>query len=360
MSTITHRRHHTRTALAAGLLALAAVPANADLIAYEGFKYNPAETLAAKTGGKGWGLNWSIDGSNSVQGVVRAGSLNGNQSIATAGHGATLGNGSIYARALSTTLGTTGSTTTRWVSLLFLAKNATGNESRIGFYSGMNDGKKDPEVIPGENTDGNTTTTSSGNGVAQVINLGRSNADTADTICLYPTNASTTFSSSGISTPRGTVAAFLLLRFDLNGSASPDTVSLWVNPVIKSGEAALGAAQATWTTSDLDPINGFRLQAGSTGAYSADEMRIGTTFADVTPVAPVAASQSVTWLSQTTSDVTLAWDSFGDGQNFTVLTSPDMTPGSWTPASSPITDGVLTTTVSKPSDTRSFFRVTSP
>jgi PEP-CTERM motif len=120
---------------------------------------------------------------------------------------------------------------------------------------------------------------------------------------------------------------FVLLKFDMNGNGdnteiSHDKLSLWINPVLASGEGGLGFADAIWNGSDFvenparnpasvitptpeqltvkpddivklnfDSVNAFRLTANGTsgtapditginGQFAIDELRVGTTFND--------------------------------------------------------------------------------
>ena len=92
-----------------------------------------------------------------------------------------------------------------------------------------------------------------------------------------------TINSSGVATPRSANAAYLLLEFVLNGTSANDQVYLWVNPNLALGAPAIGTQQASWTTADLDAINGLRFQTPAlTGKVDIDEIRIGKTFANVT------------------------------------------------------------------------------
>ena len=153
---------------------------NAQLITYEGFNYPAASTLAGQSGGSGWGLNWSIDGSSPANGVIGSASLSNIVSLATNGQSVTFVTSTIYTRQFATTLGTSGSATTRWVGILFLGgTNASPTESRIGFYSGMGDGNGSSTI------DGNTA--SSSTGTTQLVDVGRPTIGNlaADQIALY-------------------------------------------------------------------------------------------------------------------------------------------------------------------------------
>jgi hypothetical protein len=269
----------TRTSIAAVALAAflgVGTAANAAPIAYEGFNYSSGAVLDAASGGTGWGLNWSK--TSVIGGTTAASSLSytdsSSNSLSTSGGSAVFGPSNpastlVYMRQLSSTLGASAVSGTVWASLLYLnASTSTTAEARFGFYSA---------VV----ADSTATTNTATGGATQVVDVGRA-ASGSDVISLY--NGST-INSTGVATPRGSSADFLLLKFALNGTSAADTVSLWVNPSLSGGEAGLGSAQATWNTSDLDPINGIRLQTPATsGIVDIDEIRVGTTLADVAPV----------------------------------------------------------------------------
>jgi hypothetical protein len=98
----------------------------------------------------------------------------------------------------------------------------------------------------------------------------------------------------------------LLLKISY-GAADADTAQLWVNPNLSLGEAGLGPAAAT-IASDVLTFNGIRLTAGGSqnGGVAAasgtlDELRVGDTFADVTPTtAPVPEPTALTALGMGT------------------------------------------------------------
>ena len=74
----------------------------------------------------------------------------------------------------------------------------------------------------------------------------------------------------------------LVVRADF--TASNDRFTLYANPSVGSAEPALGTVK---NDSDVGAVGGVTLY--STGAYSLDEIRVGTTFADVTPLASGAS-----------------------------------------------------------------------
>jgi hypothetical protein len=79
----------------------------------------------------------------------------------------------------------------------------------------------------------------------------------------------------------------LLGRVDYQSGAN-DNLYLWVNPDLSLGEPALGTAQASsiglWNMAfDIISIRAGTTSGGNHGEAFFDELRIGTSFADVTP-----------------------------------------------------------------------------
>ena len=74
--------------------------------------------------------------------------------------------------------------------------------------------------------------------------------------------------------------ALLVVRFDF--TAGNDTFRLYVNPTPGGTEPSV--ADATKTNLDLATFIGVSISTGAAATWSVDEMRVGNTFADVTPV----------------------------------------------------------------------------
>ena len=93
--------------------------------------------------------------------------------------------------------------------------------------------------------------------------------------------AGTTFDTTALVTG---ATYFVVVGYTLGASASDDTVSLWINPTINGAQPAATITD-THTGTDLTSISNFILRQDSTGetpSMSVDELRIGTTWAQVT------------------------------------------------------------------------------
>ena len=97
------------------------------------------------------------------------------------------------------------------------------------------------------------------------------------------TAANTTWTSDAY-TAGQTVFVVVGYTFGDPATASDDTVNLWVNPTINGAQPAATITD-THTGTDLTSISNFILRQDSTGetpSMSVDELRIGTTWAQVT------------------------------------------------------------------------------
>jgi len=257
--------------LASGVLAglLVASPAHAALIAYEGFDYASGTGIIGQSGGTGWaaGSSWSgYDPSVTWPGVVTSSGLSygslaiqGNALTTATTPGPMLSSSAIYWRNLPQ-FGQEG--TTLYVSFLFRP------ETGYGYYGGVN------------------LTDDYGRG----IYVGKSGADGYNNYGLEgPLGV---IDSSSVPVTAG-VTAFIVLKAQF--LAGSDIYSIFVNPALDGSESAAPSAIKT----NFDPVPGSPL-VGTTflfnnyGYYTIDEIRVGTTYADVMPTAiPEPASLSL-------------------------------------------------------------------
>lgn len=253
----------------AGLL-LATSPAHATLIAYEGFDYTSGTDIRGQSGGSGWvaGNSWSgYDPSVTWPGLVTSSGLSyGN--LATQGKALTTAttpgtipppSSALYWRNLPS-FGQEDSTL--YISFLFRP------ETGYGYYGGIN-----------LNDD-----------FGRGIYVGKSGAPGYSNYGLEgPLND---IDSSSVPVTEGETAFIILKAQYLAGN---DIYSIFVDPVLDGLEPEEPSAIKT----DYDPVPGETL-AGSTltfnnfGYYTIDEIRIGTTYADVMPTgAPIPEPNSI-------------------------------------------------------------------
>jgi len=149
---------------------------------------------------------------------------------------------------------------------------------------------------------------------------------------------------------------FIVMKYTFVGSGlgNDDTVSMWINPIPSTlgdnageAEASLdsgsyySATNAT-VTANIDAyyygIQSFLLigsaQASAsltkTVDVSVDELRIGTTWADVTPVPPPPAPQIIAIDGAGTASVSVTWTNVLIGTNYVLQYSTNLSTTNWT------------------------------
>jgi len=253
----------TRCAVLALLIAALSSPqAAGQVVAYEGFGYNAGSNLNGLNGGSGWATAWSEpsfgtgDPNDNVAETVQAGSLTTGPLTTSGNRVVTGGKFSYDIRNLGTALGTAG--TTRYASFL-LRRDVAGPDP-------VNNGPDYGGLVFGDENNPNS------------LFVGKPGGGAVTNYSLENGNGSTQ-APSALPEVLGTTA-LLVVRFDF--SAGNDTIRLYVHPTPGSGEPAVAAA--TLTSLDLGTFVGVSISTGAAATWSLDEIRIGATFADVTPV----------------------------------------------------------------------------
>lgn len=226
--------------------------ARADLTAYDSFSYTPGQALSGQAGGTGFAGAWapgalSADGSNSY--YTQGTSLGG--SASSGGRVASLANyslGNQLSRTLAQSLGATDQTV--FFSVL-LRPDGTLNEGSSGGFFGLNLNSSTPsnDVFIGK----------TGGGSFYGIEDRGGNRS----------HLSGTSAAVGAST-------LLVVQADFAANGT-DKFTLYVNPTSPSN---LGTGIVK-NDSDVGIISSLSLYG--TGAFSLDELRIGTTLGDVIP-----------------------------------------------------------------------------
>ena len=247
-------------------LALAASPARATLMAYEGFastNYTAGQLSGQSPAVTGFVTNaWSDSTNVSAGGASQALTYSNIVSDNTGGSYSTAVGGRTT-RAMSTILGgnTVLGTNTYYISLMMQVSTlATNNYRAFELESQFNN--RNFQFGAAADTGS--------------INWGMRVTTASST---YITNVSTVTAVTN-----QTVFAVMKLRY--SSAANDDSVDLWVNPSDLSSEAG---------STNFVTISGFDFLHNSaknislasftgTGSASWDEMRVGTTWADVTPV----------------------------------------------------------------------------
>jgi hypothetical protein len=234
--------------------------ARGDLLSYEPFGYSAVGAdLQGSSGAGSFGFAgpWVAGGFNaSIHNNydIAAGSLSFGQ-LLTSGNRAMSGPVNAIAgltRDLAAPIGTAG--TTRYYSLLLRPEGVVGGGAFNGFFGLNLELAGEPELFVGK---------PGGGAINQYVIEDRGGGGQ------HP---------SPIPVISGQTA---LLVVKAEFMANLDRFTLYVNPVPGGPEPAVGTIKFD---SNLGTVNGFTLY--STGAFSVDELRLGQTFVDVTPVVP--------------------------------------------------------------------------
>lgn len=239
---------------------LAPVTAEATLLAYEGFGQSPGSSLAsASPSGSGFNTFSSQYATNVTAAATSLTYSKGGQTLLTSGGAANIGTPDIYWWLPLTTAANSGNV---YISYLFQEAavplystatlevrpftGGTGGYPWVGFGAYANSTQMKFGLTDGQNGD------------AQVI----SNVVGSDSS-----------------------AHLLVEKFNLSNGA----VSLYIDPTpgTEPGTADLTNPAAMPTGY---PVGGFRVWAGHSATPTIDEVRVGTTFADVTPAVPEPTS----------------------------------------------------------------------
>jgi hypothetical protein len=240
----------SRILVVAAVTLLLAGRAMASLIVYDGFDYTAGTGIEGQGSGSGWGQAvWYDNSGNGVNNTVTSPGFT-YSAMPTAGNRVTTAGGNNGSFRF---LGTQGGSGTLYVS--FLVQRASGGSSGYGGLS-LFTGNSSEHLFIGQRFN------------QDVFGVERSGGGGANS---------------------GTTAAtlsFLVARIDFNGANS--SARLYVNPGLGSEP---GTAQATLSGFSSFNFDTVRIQSGDP-TFHFDELRIGTTYADVAPV-PEPAVQAL-------------------------------------------------------------------
>jgi len=283
---VNHKRLRSLYSVAACfLLSVLSATCQAGLLDSEGFGYSAGDVVG-QNGGTGWSGSWANPVSGQIPGapwglqtstmgnrkadasVVSPGL--GYSGLATSGNALNVGNLSAYrpwdASSLFTATGQS-----LWVSFLVNPPSTAASTMYVLPFAQNN-----PAVAANYQQ-----------GSGAKFNTGSSWNVTVD--------IPGTLNGSGYTTPTPLALTvgqpnLIVMDFNYNGSGT-DTIQLWVNPTL-GGSAPLGTdASITTGNGFLDQLGEFMVKSGTGVAATLDEINIGTTYGDVTPVPePATAS----------------------------------------------------------------------
>lgn len=282
-------------AATAAVLLTATPQAHAFLLAYEGFDYTPGSDLTGQNGGFGWTTPWGVNSS----GVTVAGNTPGDVAVANsltyidsanrmlftsggAGFYSGVGGTSSPFRDFTGMGGEAG--TTLWVSFLAQRAGPTTNNTGTPF----NPYPRAANVSLFEN---NSERLAIGTGSGAVSNM----------VSLLPAGSTGNIRQSN---DDFALVSLAVVRIDY-GADNNDTAYLWVNPTLGlNNEPLISIADAVTNNFNFN-FNRIRPFAGNTDVNNSrpyaelyvDELRIGTTWQDVTPFITVIPEPSVASLA---------------------------------------------------------------
>lgn len=275
--------------LLAGVAALvlsSSTPAIADLIAYEGFDYAAGADLSFQNGGFGWATAWGTNSSGITTGgqfpgaSIKAGNLTyadtAGNTLVTSGNSlfmtGTNGTSQPF-RTLNTVMGTNGGSA--WVSFMAYRSGTPTNNTLQPFNP----------YPRGANVSFYSTN-------SERVAIGNSSGAVSNMFSIVPTGSSSNIRQSGYDYSN---LSLVVLRFDFADPSAPNTndaVYMFINPSLGIEPSLADAAASTnnwfdFTFNRVRPFAGGNANNQPYAELSVDEIRIGTTFADVTPFTPV-------------------------------------------------------------------------
>ncbi|MGA2789013.1 MAG: immunoglobulin domain-containing protein, partial [Verrucomicrobiota bacterium] len=263
--------------------------AKATLLAYEGFNYPAGTGISGQSGGFGWAGAWATGGAGNLLGTNVAAGLSytdlAGQSLMTTNGSLVVGNPAGPTATTATpnrTLSSTLAGGTYWISFLYQRLNFDLGtlpylrQANLGLFAGS-----------GERADiGGPNTSATVSNVFSAWGTGTHNVYAPFQTPNYPINNGTTY--------------FILIKVVADGSTAADTSYVWINWTNLTVEPDISTANLVNNEVDLSSVNTLRFQAGnlnssgSNAVFQVDELRVGTAFADVTPLATSILPPTIT------------------------------------------------------------------
>jgi len=252
---------------------LATSAARGQLNAYEPFDYTPiGSDVLGKSGGGSFGFSgpWQAGGFNATvfnHADVGVGSLSfgdlltsGNRMTSTAQQAI-----SGVTRPLATPLGAAG--TTQYFSFVVRPEGTLNGGAFNGFFTVLFETAAEPELA-----------------------IGKAGAGTLDRYMIESRGGAGQAASNVPVVVNQT--ALLVVKAQFSAAAANDVFTLYVNPTPGGAEPLTGTVKAD---ANLGLVTGLTIY--SSGAFSADELRVGNTFASVTPAVPEPSAVGVMGLA---------------------------------------------------------------
>ena len=243
---------------------------HADALLYEGFDYS-AGALAGQNGGTGFTTAWSSSGAGGDVVTAPGKTYSSGGDLDVVGNFTTVSNSGTAGSFRNFSTITAATSTTYWISM-------------IASTSG---------IVPGSGNDAASIEIRNASNV-ELLSVGAFGSSANWRIRARSSNRATSgFSDAGDTSNSGT-DAFLLIRVDVDTSgAGADNIYFWTDPTLGAEPTIVSAESSITGTNfwDADEFSISRIRSGvinsgSTGdkTLNYDEFRLGTTFADVTPI----------------------------------------------------------------------------
>jgi len=154
--------------------------------------------------------------------------------------------------------------------------------------------------------------------------------------------------------------ALLVVRVNNAGPNNPTTVLLYVNPTPGAAEPATANTTNIWTLSPSEQ-NGLAIVVQNGAAATFDEIRVGTNYADVTPVIQLSSTNAVVTGIQVLNSTNVVVSFLSASNTFySVQQNTDLVTGTWTTIANNIqgTGAIIQFTNVVPSATaKRFYRI---
>jgi len=263
------------TVVVSVLCALVGGPARGQLNAYEPFDYTPiGSDLLGKSGGGSFGFvgPWQPGGFNASifdHADIAAGSLSFGALLTSGNRVASVPQQAIagVTRPLASPLGAPG--TTQYFSFVVRPEGQLNAGAFNGFFTVLFETANEPELA-----------------------IGKAGAGTLDRYMIEDRGGAGQVASNVPVVVNQT--ALIVVKAQFAAAAANDVFTLYVNPTPGGAEPGAGTIKAD---SNLGLVTGLTIY--STGVFSADELRVGNTFASVTPAVPEPAGLGLMALGAT-------------------------------------------------------------
>ncbi|HEX8372709.1 MAG TPA: putative Ig domain-containing protein, partial [Chthoniobacterales bacterium] len=174
----------------------------------------------------------------------------------------------------------------------------------------------------------------------------------------YVSNTTTGWSLNGTAATGAPLAlntpTLFVVRFDF-AAGSTDTVSLWINPILGQ---TLGAANVVVSGINFPGLGNFQSNPAVANAMTFDELRVGTSLADVTPhVSAPATPSALSATAVSTSQINLTWsDNSSDEAFFKLERSADGS-SDWTQIATPSANATSISDTGRAAGTTYYYRL---